>query len=195
MGTEEALRWLEGKLEDDYEIKTVTVGRKGHLQKEVRVLNRVVRWTYEGWEYEADQRHGEIIVRETEMEGANPVTTPSAEEKEEEEDKDVLDSQGARWYRGVSARGNYLGLDRPDIAYASKEASRYISKPREADKRKLKRMGRYLKGFPRVVQRFVCQEPGEQLKVYTDADWGGCKRTRKNTSGGVVMRGDHCIKF
>ena len=33
------------------------------------------------------------------------------------------------------------------------------------------------------------------MKVYTDADWGGCKKTRKSTSGGVVMKGDHCIKF
>ena len=55
--------------------------------------------------------------------------------------------------QGVSARGNYLGLDRPDIAYAAKEASRWRSKPREVDKRKLRRLGRYLKGFPRVVQK------------------------------------------
>ena len=34
-----------------------------------------------------------------------------------------------------------------------------------------------------------------ELRVYTDADWGGCKKTRKSTSGGVVMRGKHCIKY
>ena len=34
-----------------------------------------------------------------------------------------------------------------------------------------------------------------ELRVYTDADWGGCKKTSRSTSGGVVMRGDHCIKF
>merc|ERR1712020_220373 len=70
-----------------------------------------------------------------------------------------------------------------------------MSKPREVDKRKLRRMGRYLKGFPRVVQKFNWQEEGEQLRVYTDADWAGCKKTRKGTSGGVVMRGKHCLKF
>merc|ERR1712026_228705 len=107
----------------------------------------------------------------------------------------VMDGADSRWYRGVAARGNYLGLDRPDVAYASKEASRWMSKPREVDRRRLKRMGRYLKGFARVVQTFPWQEKGVELRVYTDADWAGCKVTRKSTSGGAVMRGTHCIKF
>ena len=81
VGSEEAMQWLKEKLEDVYEIKTAVIGRKKGLLKEARVLNRVVRWTSEGWEYEADQRHGEIIVRETGMGEAKPVTTPSAEEK------------------------------------------------------------------------------------------------------------------
>ena len=46
-----------------------------------------------------------------------------------------------------------------------------------------------------MVQNFGWQEQGEQLKVYTDADWAGCRKTRKSTSGGLVMKGDHCIKF
>ena len=113
-----------------------------------------------GWEYEADQRHGEIIVRETGMSEAKPTVTPTAEEKERDEDDEVMGGADSRWYRGVAARGIYLGLDRPDIAYASKEASRWMSKPREADRRRLKRLGRYLKGFPRVVQKFGWQEQG-----------------------------------
>merc|ERR1712026_17727 len=110
----------------------------------------VVRWTEEGWEYEADQRHGEIIVRETGMGEAKPVTTPVAEEKEEEDDDEPLQNGEARWYRGVAARGIYLSLDRPDTTFASKEASRKMSSPKRADERRLKRLGRYLKGFPRV---------------------------------------------
>ena len=35
----------------------------GKELKEGRISNRVVRWTPEGWEYEADQRHAELIVR------------------------------------------------------------------------------------------------------------------------------------
>ena len=32
------------------------------------------------------------------------------------------------------------------------------------------------------------------MGLYTDSDWGGCRRTRKSTTGGVIMRGPHCIK-
>ena len=53
-------------------------------------MNRVVRWTTEGWEYEADQRHGEIIVRETGMEDAKPTMTPMVEDKEEDDDEEPL---------------------------------------------------------------------------------------------------------
>ena len=32
------------------------------------------------------------------------------------------------------------------------------------------------------------------MKVATDSDWAGCKRTRKSTNGGVIWLGNHCIK-
>ena len=95
----------------------------------------------------------------------------------------------------MAARGIYLSLDRPDTTFASKEASRRMSGPTRADERKLKRLGRYLRGFPRVVQEFPWQEDGLEMRVDTDADWAGCSKTRKSTSGGVVMRGQHCLKF
>ncbi len=63
-----------------------------------------------------------------------------------------MSSQGG--IEGVTTRGIYLDPDMADIVYASTEASMEISKPRETDRGKLKRMGRYLNGFPRVVQRF-----------------------------------------
>ena len=34
----------------------------------------------------------------------------------------------------------------------------------------------------------------EKVVVWSDADFAGCKRTRRSTSGGVVMFGNHCIK-
>ena len=37
-------------------------------------------------------------------------------------------------------------------------------------------------------------EEAAQLKVITDADWGGDKRSRKSTSGGAAMRGKHCLR-
>ena len=36
-------------------------------------------------------------------------------------------------------------------------------------------------------------EVGE-ITIRTDADWAGCRRSRKSTSGGTISRGSHCIK-
>ena len=39
--------------------------------KEISVLNRIVRWTPNGIQYEADPRQVEKLLREIELEGAN----------------------------------------------------------------------------------------------------------------------------
>ena len=67
-------RTLKSHLE--YEIKVEILGpEKGHKQ-EVRVLNRVLRWTAEGIAYEPDQRHGELVIKELGLEGGKAVTSP-----------------------------------------------------------------------------------------------------------------------
>ena len=32
------------------------------------------------------------------------------------------------------------------------------------------------------------------MTLYTDSDWAGCRRTRKSTSGGAILLGNHCVK-
>ena len=32
------------------------------------------------------------------------------------------------------------------------------------------------------------------IEIYVDANWAGCRRTRKSTSGGCAMLGRHCFK-
>ena len=44
--------------------------------QEGRVLNRIIRWTNEGWEIEPDQRHAAIIVHELGLSESKPVSTP-----------------------------------------------------------------------------------------------------------------------
>ena len=34
----------------------------------------------------------------------------------------------------------------------------------------------------------------DELVIWCDSDWAGCKRTRKSTSGAVFMFGKHCLK-
>ena len=64
-------------MEEKYELtESARLGPAPQDDKEVRVLNRIVRWTAEGVEYEADPRHVEQIVRDLDLIGSKPVTTP-----------------------------------------------------------------------------------------------------------------------
>lgn len=96
---------------------------------------------------------------------------------------------------GMAARGNYLASDSVDIQYAVKELCQGMARPTVRDKKRLKRLGRYLKGRPRLVWRYVWQERPKEAEVYTDSDWAACVRTRRSTSGGVVMLGAHVLKI
>ena len=197
-GPDHELLWLEQRMAEKYEIKTKYLGPDAHHEAEVRVLNRTLRWTSEGVEYEPDQRHAELIVRELGMETARAVSTPGAAESREEaeanEDSPELEKADATAYRGLAARLNYLALDRPDLQFAAKECAKRMAKPKESDWLKLKRVARYLVGNMRVIQYFNWQESPESLHTFTDSDWAGDRGTRKSTSGGAVTWGAHTLK-
>ena len=46
-------------------------------------------------------------------------------------------------YRSIAERSNYVGPDRPDAQYASKELCRWMAGPSETGLQGLKRRGRY----------------------------------------------------
>ena len=114
-----------------------------------------------------------------------------------EEDVDqspLLEKKDASTYRALAARANYLAQDRPDIQFAVKEIARRMATPRMNDWLLLKRLARYLVGVPRGVLRFVWQDTPSVIDAYVDADWAGCKRTCRSTSGGALQHGWHCVK-
>ena len=217
-GSEEDLAWLEEKMKEKFEIKVEILGPDARRHKqEIRVLNRVLRWTKEGIQYEPDQRHAEIVVRELGLTEAKKVTTPGCREDAgkagppcidgptvTQRDMDpectalpagpLLPPLEARAYRGVSARLNYLAQDRADIQFACKEAARRMAKPAEGDWALLKRVGRYLVGAPRYVQNFYWQDVTDVVDTHTDSDWAGCKASGRSTSGGAMRLGMHCVK-
>ena len=81
----EELLWLENMFRTKYEIKAEYVGPDGVSKQEMRILNRVIRWTGSGITYEPDQRHAELIIAAMGMENSKPVSTPgNAESKDEQ---------------------------------------------------------------------------------------------------------------
>ena len=69
-----------------------------------------------------------------------------------------------------------------------------MAAPTESDWEKLKRLGRYLVGKPRVVTSYPWQERIGMVTGYSDSEWAGCRKSGKSTSGGVILRGCHYIR-
>ena len=86
-----------------------------------------------------------------------------------------LDRENATTFRAISARANYVAQDRADGSYSSKELCREFSAPNENSLMKLKRLGRYYRGRPRMVYRYdFAESPATHFDVYCDTDFAGC---------------------
>ncbi len=194
-GAKHDLDWYEHKLEAHYECTIQPrIGPGAEDAKEATALNRVIRWTAEGVEYEADPRQAEKLLAECGLTGARTVATPGVRVSFKEVENDTpLDPKAHTAFRGAAARANYLAADRVDCQFPAKEVCRWMASPTEGSWAALKRLCRYLVGLPRMVYLYRFQD-AESVEVYTDTDWAGCPRTRKSTSGGCVMLGRHTIK-
>lgn len=76
-----------------------------------------------------------------------------------------LDAGDEARYRPLVARANYLAPDRADIAFATEELGKSISRPSRGDWIRLRRLGRYLVGTPRMQVMFKWQWAPMQLFV------------------------------
>ena len=72
-GAKEDLKWFDEALAKEFKIKTEILGPDEGEVKELRILNRVVRWEEDGLEREADQRHAELIISQLDLSNAKPV--------------------------------------------------------------------------------------------------------------------------
>ena len=70
-----------------------------------------------------------------------------------------------------------------------------MSSPSEEDLVAVKRLCRFLRGLPRLVQRIEFEDFAPTIvKTYVDSDWAGCRKTRKSTSGGILMLGSTAVR-
>ena len=194
VGTKAEVYWIRDEIKKVFECKEEIMGSSKEESKCLKVLNREIRWTTEGIEIEGDCRHVAAIVRGLGITECKGLAIPADKEDTlEREDVDLSGAQ-ATAYRSIAARCNYLSLDRPDMQYATKRCCKAMCKPTARDWERLRRLGRYLKRNPRLIQSLEWQDPYSSLHVYVDSDWAGDKETRKSTSAGCICGGRHCIR-
>jgi len=201
LGDEDAIRFLEDCLKTKFEYRIDgLLGPDDKGDSHMHVLNRVVTFDKKTGEvcYEADPRHAQHIVRALGLEGCKPVSTPAEKQKMSDilssEEMSELEREELTQFRSLTMRAAYLSADRADIAEAVKSLARHMSSPTAYSWTRLKRLGRYLAGKMRVVQRFRPQKMFNVIRVYCDSDHAGDLKTRKSTTGLVCMLGQHCVK-
>ena len=195
---EDDLNWIEQEINGWFEVKVrARLGPDPQDDKWAILLGRIVTVNEKGFEYEADPRHREIILKEfgfdehthgAVMAGSKDDYGEPLNEGEE------LCSSEAKSFRGLAARMNFLAADAPDIQHPVKEVCRLMASPRTTSWIPLKKIARYLVSRTRVRWEFHWREEPGSWKAVTDSDWAGCSRTRKSTTSGVIMLGTHCVK-
>ena len=105
-----------------------------------------------------------------------------------------LETELVPTYKSATMRLAYVALDRPDVAFISKELCRAVSRPTVNAWEHLKHVTRYLLKAPRLQWVFVRQDPGSKLDGISDSDWAGCPVTRRSTSCSVMRYGRHTLQ-
>ena len=91
VGNKKGLAGVRGALEEKYKLKVQTLGTRKECVREIRVLNKVVRYTDAGIELEADPRHAEIVVRDLGLTDSKISKVPGS--KEPGDDKHRLEDE------------------------------------------------------------------------------------------------------
>ncbi|CAK0867442.1 unnamed protein product, partial [Prorocentrum cordatum] len=88
---------------------------------------------------------------------------------------------------------------RADIGDAVENLAKHMQSPRQVDAARLKRLARYLKGRPRVVQKFTrdrstANDDVVKVLIMVDSDNVGDKVSRRSTVGQVAFVDKHMVK-
>ena len=196
-GKQSDLEWVRDVLTSKYILKVRGIlGPDSGDQKNIVTLGGVVEWRENELWWEADPRHVEKILQVCGLVSGNPSVVPGVKLQEEHGDEEELAGEDLARYRSVVATANFIAQDRPDVRFAVKELCREMARPTCASWRKLKKLARYLRGQPRVVQKIKLDVGGigDEVQIIVDSDWAGCVQTRRSTNGGCIMVGDIYLK-
>jgi hypothetical protein len=115
-------------------------------------------------------------------------------------------------YRRLVGLLMYLAnTTRPDILHAVRAAAEFAHNPGEIHWRAVKRILRYLRGTAHYglvfgntaaytadnvsVDTTIGVRDTYEISSYADADWGGCKDSRKSTTGCIIMVGGSVVDW
>ncbi|KAK2409531.1 putative mitochondrial protein [Trifolium repens] len=127
------------------------------------------------------------------LSGCNPASTPSDPSIKLYNDSSPP-FEDIPAYRRIVGRLLYLNTTRPDITFITQQLSQFLSSPTHTHYNAALRVLRYLKGCPGRGLFFDRSSP-LHLQGFSDADWAGCKDTRRSISGQCFFLGHSLISW
>lgn len=97
--------------------------------KEIMIFNRIIRYTDNGLELEADLRQAELVLSKLGLTEAKELSCPAADEVKRDDDDINSNTEYITQYKSTVARANYLSIGRPDIQFAVKKLATAMSSP------------------------------------------------------------------
>ena len=145
----------------------------------VEFLHRKVAWNAEGFSCKHDPKHTLAMAdgfgfngkKQLEQTKWKVTGAPGSETvgKGLCDGADNLDEPETQQYRSRVGTALYVGQDRPETQYATKEAARFMSSPTRASKCMLKRLCKYYSEAPVLSWSFPYQETPSEISAVTDA--------------------------
>lgn len=97
-------------------------------------------------------------------------------------------------YRKIVGSLVYLIVIRPNISYVVQLKSQFVSDPRQLHLSVVHRVIRYLQSTPTMGLSYLTDSP-LQLQAFSDANYAGCKDTRRLTIGYCIFLGTSLLSW
>ena len=191
-GTKASLNELKGQLKDRFDCSGEVLGSEDDEVREVTFLGRKIAHTSEGLEWRGDSRQVEAFLKKANLSEAAGVDTPGVRHDMNEGSAPMVGEEATR-HRSLVALANFVAQDRPDIGFATKDLSQTMARPHEGDEAGVKRLARYFRQYPVAVLKYEWQTDPGVVNGFSDSDWGGCEKTRRSTTGGILLHGRHLL--
>lgn len=144
------------------------------------------------------------ILEKFNFSGCKPVSTPilkdhlaleSGKEEMTIRKGKEQDKQDFPYRQAVGALMYLMIGSRPDLAYTVGFLSRSLENPKSEDITRVKRAFRYIAGSPDLGINYSTKSGGGTLECFSDADFGGCQKTGRSTTGVVISHAGGAISW
>ncbi|KAL2324867.1 hypothetical protein Fmac_023925 [Flemingia macrophylla] len=144
--------------------------------------------------YVSQRKYCLELLTDSGMLGCKPCSTPmdSSLRLRQDDLSDLLDDPLS--YRRLVGRLIYLTTTRPDIVFATQQLSQFMAHPTKSHLCAVRRVLRYLKGYPSKGLQFKRDTP-IHLIGFIDADWATCADTRRSITGYCFFLGNSLVSW